>query len=66
MNWDQVAGNWTQLKGKLRAQWGNLTDDDVERAKGNREQLVGSIQEKYGMAREEAERQVSEWLNTMH
>ncbi len=66
MNWDQVSGNWTQFKGKLREKWGDLTDDDMARLEGNREQLVGRIQERYGMAREDAERQISDWLDTMH
>lgn len=66
MNWDQVVGNWTQLKGKLREKWGDLTEDDIARLAGNREQLIGRLQERYGIAREEAERQVSNWLKTMH
>lgn len=66
MNWDQVSGNWTQFKGKLREKWGDLTDDDMARLEGNREQLVGRIQERYGMARQDAERQISDWLDTMH
>lgn len=61
MNWDQIKGNWTQFKGKARETWGDLTDDDLARIEGNQEQLVGRIQERYGIAREEAERQVSEW-----
>ncbi|WP_425049699.1 CsbD family protein [Psychromarinibacter sp. S121] len=61
MNWEQVKGNWNQVKGKAREQWGELTDDELAKAKGEREQLVGLIQEKYGIAKEEAERQVDEW-----
>jgi uncharacterized protein YjbJ (UPF0337 family) len=61
MNWDQIIGNWNQFKGNIRKQWGNLTDDDVEKAKGHRDVLVGRLQERYGIAKEEAERQVSEW-----
>lgn len=61
MNWDQVGGKWTQLKGKAREQWGDLTDDDLDRIDGKREQLVGVIQERYGKAREDAEREVDEW-----
>ena len=57
MNWDQIEGNWKQWKGAARERWGELTDDEVAEAKGNREQLVGMIQEKYGKAREEAERE---------
>ena len=65
MNWDQIEGNWTQMKGKVREQWGELTDDEVAEAEGNREQLIGLIQKKYGKARAEAEQEVSEWQNNM-
>jgi uncharacterized protein YjbJ (UPF0337 family) len=65
MNWDQLKGNWKQMRGKVREQWGDLTDDDVERAAGNRDQLVGRIQERYGVAKEEAERQVEDWSRRM-
>ena len=62
MNWDTVEGNWKQMKGKAREQWGELTDDDLDRAAGNREQLEGIIQERYGPTREEAQRSVDQWL----
>ena len=62
MNWDQVEGNWEQFKGKIREQWGRLTNDDVDIAAGNRQQLAGRIQETYGIAKEDAERQIDEWL----
>ena len=65
MNWDQIEGNWTQFKGKAREQWGELTDDEVAQAEGNREQLIGIIQKKYGKARDVAEQEVSEWQNGM-
>jgi uncharacterized protein YjbJ (UPF0337 family) len=65
VNWDQIKGKWTQFKGKAREQWGDLTDDDLKKAKGNREQLAGLIQERYGIAKEEAERQVDEWSRKM-
>lgn len=65
MNWDQIKGNWKQIQGKARQQWGKLTDDDVEVAAGTRDELVGKIQEKYGIGREEAERQVGEWERTL-
>lgn len=61
MNWDQIEGKWTQLKGSAKDHWGKLTDDDLDRAEGNRDKLAGCVQEKYGVAREEAERQVDEW-----
>jgi uncharacterized protein YjbJ (UPF0337 family) len=65
MNWDQIKGKWTQYKGKAKQQWRNLTDDELDQADGNKDQLVGKIQEKYGIAREEAERQVEDWSQRM-
>jgi len=62
MNWDQIEGNWKQFKGNVVESWGKLTDDDVDRMNGNRMELVGKIQERYGVAKEEAERQVDDWL----
>ncbi len=62
MNWDQIEGKWEQFKGSARERWGELTDDDLARAKGNREQLAGVIQERYGDSKEAAERQVDEWF----
>lgn len=61
MNWQQVEGNWQQFRGKAKSQWGKLTDDDMDRIQGNRDQLVGKVQEAYGIGKEEAERQVDEW-----
>lgn len=61
MNWDRIEGNWTQFKGKVREQWGRLTDDDIDVIDGKREQLVGRIQEVYGCMRDEAEKQVRDF-----
>ena len=61
MNWDQAAGNWQQFRGKVKEQWGNLTDDELDRIAGQRDQLVGSIQKSYGITRDEADRRVKEW-----
>ena len=61
MNSDQLKGNWNILKGKARQKWGKLTDDELEQVAGNRDELVGKIQKEYGIAREEAEKQVDEW-----
>lgn len=61
MNWDQIQGKWTQLKGRAREEWGELTDNEIQEAKGEREQMLGLIQEKYGRTREEAERELSRW-----
>lgn len=59
--WDQIAGNWKQFRGEVRKQWGKLTDDDMEQIRGERDKLVGKIQERYGIERAEASRQLDEW-----
>lgn len=61
MNWDRIEGDWKQLKGKAKEQWGKLADDQFDIIAGKRDQLVGAIQKAYGIARDEAERQVKEW-----
>ena len=60
MNWDRIEGNWKQVVGKARAQWGKLTDDDFNIVAGRREQLAGKIQERYGVAKEDADKQISD------
>jgi uncharacterized protein YjbJ (UPF0337 family) len=60
MNWDQVKGNWKQVKGEVKSRWGELTDDDLTEIEGERDKLVGKVQERYGIAKDEAERQVDE------
>ncbi|MBW3245808.1 CsbD family protein [Epibacterium sp. DP7N7-1] len=62
MNWDTIKGNWKQLTGKVKEEWGELTDDEITEAEGDREQLVGKIQAKYGIAKDEAEKQVDDFL----
>ncbi len=62
MNRDQISGNWKQLKGKAQQQWGKLTNDDLDQVEGKQTELAGRIQERYGKTREEAEREVDEWL----
>ncbi len=64
MNWERVKGSWNQSKGTIRKQWGKLTDDDVDKIAGERDILVGRIQERYGIAKDEAERQVKDWEAT--
>ena len=64
MNTDQMKGNWKQLVGKAKEKWGKLTDNDWTVTEGKRDQLVGRIQERYGIAREEAERQVEDFEKT--
>lgn len=61
MNSEELKGKWNQLQGETRKQWGKLTDDDVAEVKGERDKLVGKIQERYGIAKEEAEKQVDDW-----
>ena len=61
MNWDQIEGKWKQFKGSARERWGKLTDDDFETVAGKKDNLVGRIQERYGLAKEEAEQQADAW-----
>ncbi len=63
MNWDRIQGSWTEYKGKAKQQWGKLTDDDLDVVDGKREELAGKIQSRYGIAKDEAERQIDEWQN---
>jgi uncharacterized protein YjbJ (UPF0337 family) len=60
--WDVIKGQWKQLKGEARTQWGKLTDDDWEQIAGDRDKLVGRLQEQYGWAKVDAERQVDDWM----
>ena len=60
MNNERIKGNWNQFKGKVKEKWGRLTDDDLDVAEGQRDQLIGKIQERYGIAKEEAQRQFAE------
>jgi uncharacterized protein YjbJ (UPF0337 family) len=61
MNRDTLSGQWNQLKGSVREQWGKLTNDDLDQIQGKSEQLVGKLQERYGIARDEAQRQLDAW-----
>jgi uncharacterized protein YjbJ (UPF0337 family) len=61
MNWDRIEGNWKQLTGQAKEQWGKLTNDDIDVVAGRREQLSGKIQERYGVAKDEAEKQIAAW-----
>jgi uncharacterized protein YjbJ (UPF0337 family) len=63
MNWDQIEGQWKQLRGNVKEKFGKLTDDDLNQIAGRRDQLVGKIQERYGIAKEEAQRRADEWIN---
>lgn len=61
MNKDEISGNWKQFKGKAKEKWGKLTDDDMTVIEGKRDQLVGKIQERYGYAKDQAEKEVGDW-----
>jgi uncharacterized protein YjbJ (UPF0337 family) len=62
MNWDQIEGKWKQFKGSVKQQWGKVTDDDLDYIGGSRDKFVGKLQERYGLAKEDAERATDEWL----
>jgi uncharacterized protein YjbJ (UPF0337 family) len=64
MNTDQMSGKWKQMKGAAKQQWGKLTDDDLEVIAGKRDSLVGKLQERYGMAKDEAQKKADEWLKS--
>lgn len=63
LNEDVLKGKWKQWKGKARQQWGKLTDDDLERIAGDKDELVGRVQERYGYDREQAHREVDRWVD---
>jgi uncharacterized protein YjbJ (UPF0337 family) len=65
MNWDIVQGKWKQMTGAAKENWGKLTDDDLDQAAGQRDKLIGKIQEKYGIAKDEAEKQVDAWSSKL-
>ena len=65
MNWDKIAGEWKQAKGKLRSKWGKLTDDDLETIAGKKDILVGRLQERYGWKKDQAEKDVDDYLNKL-
>ena len=66
MNWDQVQGKWKQLTGQAKTRWGKLTDDDLKVIAGERDKLIGRIQERYGIAKEQAQQEVDEWNASLH
>jgi uncharacterized protein YjbJ (UPF0337 family) len=66
MNWDRIEGDWKQFKGKVQQQWGKLTNDDMDIVEGNRTELLGVIQKRYGCAKDEAEKQVDTWMKTLN
>ena len=64
-SWDKVGGKWKQVSGEIKKQWGKLTDDEILEANGDREILAGKIQEKYGIAKEQADRQIDKWADKL-
>jgi uncharacterized protein YjbJ (UPF0337 family) len=66
MNWDRVQGNWKEFKGKAQQQWGKLTNDDLDVIEGKRTELAGRLQQRYGYAKDEAERNIDTWLKSVH
>ena len=64
MNWDIVEGNWNQWKGYLKEKWGDITDDELQQLDGRRDQLSGMLQKKYGIARDQVERDLDDWVST--
>lgn len=65
MNWDVIEGKWDQLKGNVRSKWAKLTDDDVNNLGGKKDTLVGKLQERYGLLKDDAERQIDDWIASM-
>ena len=65
MNWDQLEGKWKQIKGELHEKWGKLTDDDIDQIAGRRTAFIGRVQERYGIAQEEAARRVDEYVKAL-
>jgi uncharacterized protein YjbJ (UPF0337 family) len=63
MNWDTIEGKWEQFKGQLKSSFGKLTDDDLQNLSGKRDRLVGKLQERYGVQKDEAERRLDAWIN---
>jgi uncharacterized protein YjbJ (UPF0337 family) len=66
MNWNEMEGNWEQFKGKVQAQWGKLTNDDLAMIKGRRKELAGKIQERYGKTQQDVERELDDWYSRLH
>jgi uncharacterized protein YjbJ (UPF0337 family) len=65
MNWDQLEGKWKQVKGAAKQQWGKFTDDDLTYIAGQRDSLIGKLQERYGWVKEEAQRKADEWIKSI-
>jgi uncharacterized protein YjbJ (UPF0337 family) len=66
MDWNQIEGNWKQVKGKIKEKWGDLTDDDLTKIQGKRDQFEGTLQQRYGQSKEAVKKDVDDWLKTLH
>lgn len=64
MDWDRIAGNWKQFRGKIKEKWGDLTDDDLDKIAGRRDQLEGKIQERYGLGKDQVRREIDDWFSS--
>jgi len=64
MNWDVIESKWNEYKGKAQQKWGDLTNDDLDKIEGRRDELAGKIQARYGKTRDEAEREIDDWLQS--
>ena len=65
MNWDQFEGKWKQVRGAVKQRWGNLTEDDLMAIDGSKDKLIGRLQERYGLTKEQVHNQVNEWILTV-
>ena len=65
MNWDQIAGNWSQMKGRVKETWGEITDSDIQKIEGKRDRLAGVRQARYGKEKEAAEKEIDQWLSRL-
>jgi uncharacterized protein YjbJ (UPF0337 family) len=65
MNWDLIEGRWTEMKGRIKSKWAKLNDDDMDLIGGKRDMLIGRIQQRYGLEKDEAEREVDRWLGAI-
>ena len=65
MNWDRIEGDWKQFSGKVKQKWGQLTDDDLAKVNGKREQLEGILQQRYGYAKDKAKTEIDQWANNL-
>jgi uncharacterized protein YjbJ (UPF0337 family) len=65
MNWDQLSGEWKQMQAQVKSKWAKLTDDDLKNLNAKKDMLIGKIQTRYGVLKDEAERQVDEWMAKM-